>query len=211
MPKINFGIADAADVAASQGYDVYKGELPPNGAYRAEVKVVKVGKIASGDSKGKSRLQITAIIKDPEYPEYDGCPAFGNLNLTEQGAPYVNQFLESLTDGSDKAKTAIKNGFWKTGPIVDDAKEHILRIGKTQVNSPKGTLTVVVGTKQNTYQGNTTVRIQQWMVDEEGSGGGSSEPAEVVEVVEVEEDSDIEPEEDDDADTEGEEEDPYGE
>ena len=187
MPKINFGIADAADVAASQGFDVYQGELPPNGAYRAQVKVVKVGKIGSGENKGKSRLQITAIIDDPDYEEFKGCPAFGNLNLTDQGVPYVNQFLESLTDGTDKAKAAIKTGFWKTGPIVDDAKEHIVRIGKTQVNSPKGELFVIVGTKQNTYQGTTTVRIQQWMLDENGAGGKAEEPVEIVDAPEEEE------------------------
>ena len=204
MAKINFGVANAEDVAASQGFDVYKGELPPNGAYEGDLKVVKVGKIGSGENKGKHNLKITVVIDDPEYPEYKGCPAFANLNLTDQGVPYVNQFLESLTDGSDKAKADIKRAFWKTGPIVDDAKEHILRIGKTQVNSPKGAIRVLIGTKLNTYQGSTTVKIQQWMiVDGEGSGPSDDE-AEVVDAEDVEpEDTDGEDEGEDDG------EDPY--
>lgn len=197
MPKINFGIADAADVAASQGFAPYKGELPPNGAYEGILKVVKVGKIGSGENKNKSNLKITVVIDDEEYPEYDECPAFANLNLTDQGVPYVNQFLESLTDGSDKAKADIKRAFWKTGPIVDDAKEHILRIGKTQVNSPKGEIRVLIGTKLNTYQGNTSVKIQQWMLpDGEGSGPVEDEVVEDAEVVDVVDDEDTTEDED---------------
>lgn len=207
MPKVNFGIANAEDVAASQGFEPYKGELPPNGAYTADLKVLKIGKIGSGDDKGKNRLQITCVINDPEYPEYDGCPAFGNLNLTDQGVPYVNQFLESLTDGSDSAKAAVKKAFWKTGPIADDAKEHILRIGKVQVNSPKGTIKVLIGTKLNTYQGNTTVHVQQWMVSD-ADGSGPDEDG--TEIVEAEDDSVVEV--DDDGDSEDEDaEDPYAE
>lgn len=210
MPKINFGMADAADVAASQGFEVYKGELPPNGAYEATVKVVKVGKIGSGNDKGKSRLMITAVIDDPDYPEYKGCPAFGNLNLTEQGVAYVNQFLEALTDGSEAQKKAVKNAFWKTGPIVDDAKEHIVRIGKVQVNSPKGEIKITIGVKHNTWQGNTTLRIQQWMLAGEGDGSDSSDDDDESNIVDAEDDSVVDV---DDADVEddGDGEDPYAE
>lgn len=203
MPKVNFGIANAEDVAASQGFEVYKGELPPNGAYEGVLKVVKIGKIGSGNDKGKSNLMLVVILKDEDYPEFDGCPCFGNLNLTDQGVPYVNQFLESLTDGSDKAKADIKRAFWKVGPVVDDAKEHILKIGRTQVNSPKGEITVLIGTKVSTYNGNTSVKIQQWMLTD-GEGNGPAPEAEVVEADE----EDVEDAEDEEEDGE---EDPYAE
>lgn len=209
MPKMNFGIADAADVAAAQGFEPYKGELPPNGVYEGVLKVCKIGKIGSGTDKGKNSLKPTIILDDPDYPEYNGCPAFGNLNLTDQGVPYVNQFLESLTDGSEKAKADIRKAFWKTGPIVDDAKEHLLRIGKVQVNSPKGEIRITVGTKTSTYNGNTSVKIQQYMLTE-GSGAGPSESE--AEVVEAEEDSVAEVDSDEEVDgDEGTEEDPYAE
>lgn len=216
MPKMNFGIADAADVEAAQGFAPYKGKLPPNGAYEGVLKVVKVGKIGSGIDKGKHSLGPVVIIDDPDYPEYKGCPAFGNLNLTDQGVPYVNQFLESLTDGSDKAKADIKKAFWKTGPIVDDAKEHILRIGKTQVNSPKGEIRVLVGTKINTYNGNTSCKIQQYMlIDSEDRGPNTDTDEDEDEdsnIVEAEDDSDdvaeVDSDEDGDEDA-GEDEDPY--
>ena len=196
MPKINFGVADAADVAAADGYPVYKGELPPNGAYEAVVKVVKVGKIGSGVDKGKNRLQIVAILDDPDHPEFNGCPAFDNKNLTDQGVPYVNQFLESLSDGTEKGKAAIRNAFWKTGPIVDDAKEHIKKIGRTNVNSPSGAIRVIVGTKLNTWQGNTSVKVQQWML----ADGNSAPVEEAPEIVEEEDDSVVEVEETEDED-----------
>lgn len=207
MAKINFGIADAADQEAASGYPVYKGELPENGAYEAILKVVKVTKIGSGADKGKNRLQLVLILDDPEHPEYDGCPAFGGLNLTDQGVPYVNQFLESLTDGSDTAKAAAKRAFWKTGPIVDDAKEHIKKIGKINVNSPQGEIRVLIGTKLRTYNGNTTVNVQQYMIaDGNGSGTKDSE-AEIVEA----EDADVVDVEDEDYTEDEGEEDPYAE
>ena len=206
---INFGIANAEDVAAQQGYDVYKGELAPNGAYRIQLKVVKVTKISSGENKGKSRLQIVGVIDDPNYPEYAGCPAFGGLNITDQGVPYVNAFLEALTDGTDAAKAAIKKAFWKTGPITDDAKENIKKIGKWNIGSPKGELHVLVGTQQKTYQGNTTVNIQQYLLID-GENGSEAE-AEIVDdddedsTVDVE-DEDAEGDDGDDGDDDG---DPY--
>lgn len=206
MPKINFGVADAADIAAADGYPVYKGDLPPNGAYEGALRVVKVAKIGSGNEKGKSRLQLVVILDDPNYPEYDGCPMFGGLNLTDQGVPYVNQFLESLTDGSDKAKAAIKTAFWKTGPIVDNAKEHIVKIGRTNVNSPKGELRVIVGVKQRTWEGNTTLSINQYMI---ANGEGSPSKTEEAEI--VEEDDDIAEVEVDDDTTVDDDEDPYAE
>lgn len=213
MPKLNFGIADAADVEAAQGFKPYKGKLPPNGAYEGVLKVLKVGKIGSGTDKGKHKLSPTVILDDPEYPEYHGCPMFGNLNLTDQGVPYVNQFLESLTDGSEKAKADIKRAFWKTGPIVDDAKEHILRIGKLQVNSPKGEIRVLVGTKIDTYNGNTSVKIQQYMLigDDEDRGPNTDDDDDDDEsnVVEAEDDSDDVTEVDSDDEDAGEDEDPY--
>ena len=207
MPKINFGIANAEDIAAAQGFENYKGELPPNDAYRGILKTVKVRKIQSGEDKGKNGLMLVVILNDPKFPEYDGCPVFGNLNLTDQGAQYVNQFLEALTDGSDKAKTDIKRAFWKTGPIVDDAKEHILRIGKTQVNSPKGELSVLIGTKTSTYSGNTSVKVQQWMLE---NGENASGPAEDDIVEEDEDDDSVVDVDSEDADDDNEE-DPYAE
>lgn len=213
MPKINFGIADGADIEAAQGFPVYKGELPQNGVYEGILKVLKVEKIANGDNKGKNRLQIVVTIDDPNYPEYKGAPAFDNKNLTDQGVPYVNQFLEALTDGSDKARAAVKRAFWKTGPIVDDAKEHILRIGTVKVESPKGELRVLISTKLNTYQGNTSARIQQWMLSD-----GEGVPAEETEVVEAEDEDDSvaevdteaeDAESEEDSDEDAEDEDPY--
>ena len=193
MPKLNFGIVDAADVDAASGLSVYKGELPKNGAYTGTLKRVTVGKIGSGDDKGKNKLSILVEIDDEDYPEYKGAPVWGNLNLTDQGVPYVNQFLESLTDGSDKAKADVKRAFWKTGPIADDTKEHILRIGKINVNSPKGSLKVLITTKLRTWNGNTTCGIQSYMLlnDDDSS---------TVEEEEIIEDDDLIEEEDDDDD-----------
>ena len=203
MAKLNFGIADATEVAAASGYPVYEGPMPPAGVYRGKLKVVKVGKIGSGDNKGKSRLMTVVTIDDPKHPEYRGCPAFGGLNITEQGVPYVNQFLDSQTDGSDKATSAIRKAFWNTGPIVDDAKEHIKKIGRTNVNSPSGEIEVVVATTLGTYQGKTTVNVGQWL----GLADGASASEEKAEVVDEDEDID-----DDDIDDDGDidDDDPYG-
>jgi hypothetical protein len=195
MPKLNFGNASAADVEAASGVKVYKGELPRNGAYVGTLKRLTVGKIGSGDDKGKNKLSILVEIDDPDYPEYKGAPAWGNLNLTDQGATYVNQFLEALTDGSEAAKKAIRTAFWKTGPIADDTKEHILRIGKVNVNSPNGSIKVLISTKQRTYQGTTSCGIQQYMLL--GDDDTVDDEDEIIEDEALEDDVEIEDDDDD--------------
>ena len=194
MPKFNLNI-NGVDVDAAEGREQWAGPLPPKGSYPAILKLVKVKQI-----KGKTdnRLQIMVTLNTGD--QFDGCPVWGGVNLTDQGMPYVNQFLQSLTDGSEAEFTKIKKAFYG-GFVVDEKKENVLRIGTWKINSPEGQLPVLISLGHNTYQppadasGNqqparTSAQIASFLLSGGTSSAGSSDADEVV-AEEDDDDSDL--------------------
>lgn len=157
MPKFNLSINGVGEEAA-EGFKDWDGPLPPKGSYPAILKLVKVKQI-----KGKTdyRLQIMVTLNTGD--EYDGCPVFGGVNLTDQGIPYVNQFLHSLTDGSDsecnKIETAFYNGF-----VVDEKKENVTKIGTKKINSPDGQLPIMISVRHSVWEGVTRPQIGSFLL-----------------------------------------------
>lgn len=160
MPKFNLNI-NGVDVDAAEGYDEWKGPLPPKGSYPATLKIVKVKQIKN---KSDNRLQIMCVLNtkgDPEREQYDGCPVWGGVNLTEQGIPYINQFLQSLaTDDADYQK--IKKSFY-AGFVTDEKKENVTKIGAKKVNSPEGELQIMISLGHNTYEGKTSAKVASFL------------------------------------------------
>lgn len=166
MPKFNFGL-DVTDVDAAEGFGDYEGPLPPNGAYDGRLKVVKIAKIKSEKNAGKLRLQIGVEIT---HPDFKGYFAWGGVNLTDQGAPFVNQFLRAITDGSDSEFNAIRKAFSSSaGVVVDEKKENVLKIGKWKIDSPQGELPIKVQLKQRTWDGVTRAGVQTFLLREDGA------------------------------------------
>jgi hypothetical protein len=129
-----------------------------------------------------------------------GFVAFRNLVLIDSVAPYVNQFLRALTDGSDAEFDKIRKAF-DSGPVVDERQKNILKIGTWKINSPEGEIPVKVAVKQRSYipDGQTnavrTAGIEAFLLtpNPAAAGGGVSdeEPVE-------EEDTDVDLTEDED-------------
>lgn len=113
------------------GGNWYDGPPPPDGLYKGKVKYLALGKIASGENKGGQRISVVVEISEGKYK---GAGIGTGLNLTKQGEPYVNQFLRSLTDGSEEQWRGIREAFWRTGYLVGDPDKKgrlpIERIGK---------------------------------------------------------------------------------
>ncbi|AHZ95434.1 hypothetical protein PBI_DAMIEN_73 [Mycobacterium phage Damien] len=190
MPTLSFGFNDVSD-EISEGFSDYDGPLPPNGSYTGTLKVAKV--VAMKKDPSKRRISLLVVI---DHPDYKGYPAWGGVNLTEQGIPYVNQWLRSLVSSEEEFKKIHKVFFGK-GPVVDEKKENILKIGTVKINSPEGELKVKVTLKQRTWEGKTTAGVQAFLSNDDD--GGSSDD----EVVEEEtEDPDLDTEADDDEDAE---------
>lgn len=131
MPRLLKPDIDGFD-DTDTGASFYDGPPPPPGVYNGVIKQLALAKIATGESKGKKRLHLVVEITDGKFK---GAGLVHSLNMTTQGNPFVNQFLRSLTDGSEEQWVGIRKAFWRTGYTVDDqpdAKNRfpILKIGK---------------------------------------------------------------------------------
>jgi hypothetical protein len=93
MPKVKWGI-DNAEPEELEGFDVYDGPNPPRGVYVGVITRLQVKENSNGDDM----LNGLFIIKttDPDKKKYNGCAIWFNQNITEQGKPYVLQFLQSV-------------------------------------------------------------------------------------------------------------------
>ena len=198
MAKFNFGI-DGSDQDAAEGFPTWDGPIPPVGSYGGKLKVVKLMQIKQGSQNaGKTRVMLMAEITDPG--PYKGYPTFGGVNVIDSGLQFVNQWLRSLTDGSEEQFRAIKQAFYRDGKGLrpgtdyDEDTAHVKRIGKWLINSPEGQIPVKVTLRHrvNPNTGDTQAQIQTWLLGAGGMGSSSTSTSEPVEeeaaVIDLDED-----------------------
>ena len=126
-------------------------------------------------NRGKPKLNVGVELCDTPDGKYDGFLAWGNLNIIDSGVPYINQFLHALTDGSEKAVAAIEKAFYQDGPVCDDNRQHVLKIGSYSIESPNGTLPIRVSIKKTSYfNPETKQTTESSRVDSYLMGGGSA-------------------------------------
>lgn len=158
----------------------YDGPPPPAGTYTCEVTRMGLGKIQSGENEGKQKIVVAVQIKQGKYK---GAGSVTGFPLLKQNAWSLNQFLMSMTDGSEKQKAGIRKVFWTKGFKCEDeaANEKLGRqiqfIGSSKFVPIGKTVHCVL--KPN---GDRT-EIEKFLIPLEG--GGSVEP----ESEEAEEDS----------------------
>lgn len=198
MPSLSLDI-NGVGQGAVEGRAGWSGELPPTGAYSGKLKIVSVGAISQAAknpaNRGKPKLYIGVELVDTPEGKYDGFLAWGSLNLIDSGIPYINQFLHSLTDGSDKSIKAIEKAFYETGPVVGADQKHVVKIGSLLIESPNGSLPIKVALKKSSYfnpetkQTSESSRIGSFL-----AGGGTAvrpKPTATETVVEEEEEDDL--------------------
>ena len=83
MPKFNLDV-NLTDADIAEAREGWKGPLPPKGSYPSKMKVVQFKEIVNGKNKGSYRISIICTLDTGD--KYDGCPVYGGVNLTEQGA-----------------------------------------------------------------------------------------------------------------------------
>lgn len=93
MPKVKWAI-DSAEPDDLEPFDVYDGPNPPRGVYNGVITRLQLKENSNGDDM----INGLFIMKtdDPEKKKYNGCAVWFNQNVTEQGAPYVKQFLKAV-------------------------------------------------------------------------------------------------------------------
>lgn len=178
MPKLNLGIK-TSDVGAAEGYEAWpEDKLPETGSYSGKLKVCQLGK-TSATAKNPNKLMLKVGVELVDAGPATGFVAFRNLVLIDSVAPYVNQFLRALTNGSDAEFDKIRKAF-DSGPVVDERQINILKIGQWKINSPEGELPIKVSIKRGSYTptGSTTpvatANINSFLLNANpsASGGG---------------------------------------
>lgn len=178
MGKVKFDVDDDAIDAELTG-NFYDGPVPPaRQVYRAKVKRMELGKTGPG-AKNPGAPLLTLLLefcatKNSDASQYDGYGVWHRLNVTKQGAAFVNQFLEAIAQGDDEKFAKIKKAFWGGGLVVDgDDEGHVIRIGNLRVESPNGELIVYIGTKTDSYKGEERLAVTRFLWPANGDEAAS--------------------------------------
>ena len=141
----------------------YDGPPPTPGTYRGIVKKMGLAEIKSGANAGSNRIALLLEISEGNFK---GAAVMHSLNLTTQSAWAVNQFLDALTDGSDKQKTGLRNLFWQKGYEVENEPDG--KMGQQFINiggkfKPLGKPVAFV-TKMDSWDGKPKAAIDRFVV-----------------------------------------------
>lgn len=171
MPRIK-PTFDGAE--ATSGF--YDGPPPIPGTYRGMVKKMGLAKIRNGDNAGADRISLLLEITEGKFK---GAGIWHSLNLTTNSAWAVNQFLDALTDGSDRQKNGLRDLFWHKGYEVEAKPEG--KLGQQFLNiggkfKPIGKPVAFV-TKMDSYEGTPKAAIDKFVVALGDSSEESNEDA----------------------------------
>lgn len=125
MPKLNISVGSQAAEVEPGGGSSYDGPLPPKGIYRCVIKGLKMKTNKNKDYMISGPAEIDEPASSPKA-KYNGYTIWFQLNVTKQGAGYVNNFLDALGFS--------RKAFWDSNVVVDDeAPPNITKIGTKRV------------------------------------------------------------------------------
>lgn len=170
------------------GDSFYTGETPPKGNYHGNLKLLAIKKNKNDDDMLNYLLEIQ---EEGDKAKFNGYGIWGNLNVTEQGAAWLNNFLDAL---GPKAKA----DFYAGNVTVDGANPpNILKIGSLK---PIG-VPMFASCKIETYNGEGNLRVGTFLIEEGGKKKkGKSEPEPDEEAEGLEDPDEADEDQDDDAD-----------
>lgn len=156
--KIKFGIDGVGEEL--KGYD---GKPPTPGTYMGMLKRLEYTKTKGGEKPGTPMLKaMVEIIGPTSAKAFHGAGVWRNLVITDKTVGFINQFLNSLTDGSQGQIRKIQESFWNDGVTVAE-NGHVLKIGPFKIASPDGTRPVIISVKNRTHDGETRAEINHWI------------------------------------------------
>jgi hypothetical protein len=183
---------------------------PKPGSYIGILRRLSVSSIQNGPNAGADRLRVGVEITGPKGAKRTddtsaiGAWVFSGLNVTEQGAGYVNQFMWAITGATTEAeKQKAEKAFWGKGKFdgadVDDS-DNVIKFGKDIfVNSPDGEIVLGITTKNSPdtrpdHKGEMQADISRYLVPKDDSDDDDDEDDD-----EEEDDTDEDDEDDDDS------------
>jgi hypothetical protein len=174
MPKITANVGSADKLAgAKPAFKAYAGPTPPKDVYHGLLKQLSVP--SKPNKNGDYMLRgMVEIQETGRKAKYNGYAIWFRQNISEQGAPYVNQFLDAISGGSD----AYRKAFWaklSSGGLVTDNKDKVTKLaGKRYVD---GTMEVVVAAKDGRDQNNNRIlEIGSWLTSSEAEAFDDADP-----------------------------------
>ena len=180
---------DGANVAPASGGVAYDGPPPKKGIpYRCKLKRMQI----KTNKNDEPMLNFVCEIAEPAKKagkanpnaECNGYGMWANLNVTDQGAPYVNQFLTALAGA--KAAQVIKD-FWGPGPRIDDDKSDtpkVVGIGRFKIEDG---LDIIVQGKFGKGQYAEELKADRFYSSSELKGGAAEDTDEEEEYADDEE------------------------
>ena len=201
MPKAAWGGDFGKDAETAEGGDFapYDGPTPKKGVYITRMKMFRL-KLNKNDDHMLNGLFVVDEPKSSPKSKYNGYPMWWNGNITEQGAGYINAFLDVF--GWDR------KAFWSGKVIHDgdgDGDKTLGNVTKIGAKSVKLDILVKVNGTPNTYNGETNLQVGGFLGLEKSRPSEEDEDEyddeeEYDEEEEAEEDVDDEEDEDEDYD-----------
>lgn len=202
MPKATWStdVGDSPWEDELDDFPIYDGPLPPKGVYRFALKRLQLTKNKNDDPM----LKGLAIIDEPagsKKSQYNGKDVWFNLNVTQQGRPWVNNFLTALVP--ENKVDATRKAFWGQKVMVDKSEPPtILSIGAIKII--EGML-ISAQCGHKIYNGDTDLDAKRFLRPSNTDPSGAAEPAddddddwEDAEEETAEDETEEEPEGDDD-------------
>lgn len=191
--KFDIGKSSAEAAKAEGGIIGYTGPVPPKDTYNVKITVL----VLKNNRNNDPMITGVANINEPtssKKSKYNGYGIWFNQNITEQGAGYVNQFLDAISGGDAK----LRKGFWEKGVTVDkDAKEiakgkPITRIGGLLRVPKDGLPAVLAAIPGEDLKGNDNLQVGSWLlpVNPEATDDVDEDDEDDVEVEDASDDDD---------------------
>ncbi|QGJ90108.1 methyltransferase [Mycobacterium phage Indlulamithi] len=115
---------------------VYSGPLPKAGPYKGVVNGMWYNTIKKGDNAGEDQYTVSVKITEGQYK---GFTTLHNLPQLKQNGWSTNQFLDAMTDGSEKQRKLLRDWFYDNGcDVAPDDEANKIGVPVRKILSPKG-------------------------------------------------------------------------
>lgn len=134
MPKAAWGSVSKSNFESElDQYDVYEGEMPRKGVYTLWIKALRLKE----NRNNEPMLNMLLVIDEPKGSKkaaFNGYSFWANLNVTDQGSKWVNNFLEALAKDAAQGR-ALRKAFWEEKVMLDkEEPPNIISIGARKLN-----------------------------------------------------------------------------
>lgn len=179
MPKATWGELDGSPWDDDlDDIPIYDGELPPKGIYRCAMKFLRLKKNRNNDPM----LNGLLVVNEPagsKKAQYNGYDFWFNLNVTNQGSRWVNNFLSAIVPEAKVA--AVRKAFWEQKVMIDKGEPpNVLSIGGVKIVE---NMLVTVQCGRKTYEGDDALDAKRFIrpTDMTFNADGASEATETEE------------------------------